>query len=225
MPSIHLSRRSLLGAAGLVLCPASALLAAPAAAAADLHPSGPLHFEVWRNNSRIGVHNVTFHGDDYQLTAQIEAEMLIKLGPVPLFNYKHRGTEIWRAGQFASLETRSVTNGKVEALTAEHRDGGIVISTVPGRSIRVPGQACPLTHWNAAVFEAPLFNPETGELLHESVARGSEIITLHDGLKVDATCYRLRGKVDIADWYDSTGVWVSLRGKATDGSSIEYRRV
>ena len=36
------------------------------------------------------------------------------------------------------------------------------------------------------------------------------------GQKVDATCYRLHGKVEIADWYDATGNWISLRGKATD---------
>jgi hypothetical protein len=48
---------------------------------------------------------------------------------------------------------------------------------------------------------------------------------LPDGRTVNATCYKLRGDAEIADLYDPAGAWIALRGKVSDGSSIEYRRV
>lgn len=216
MQANTLNRRAILGGAGLALAPAYALAEPP--------PHADVHFEVLRNGRQIGAHSVSFRGDDQELVADIAAEMLIKLGPIPLFNYRHRATEIWRAGRFISLEARSVTNGKVEHLSAERTAGGLAISTGPGRTIRAAAEACPLTHWNAVSLEAPLFSPQTGVPFHVSVARGTEAIGLPDGRTVIATRYQLHGDVDIADFYDPAGTWIALRGKATDGSSIAYRR-
>jgi hypothetical protein len=41
---------------------------------------------------------------------------------------------------------------------------------------------------------------------------------------VPATRYTLSGEADIVDWYDMGGTWVALRGKAPDGSWLDYRR-
>jgi len=216
MQADTLNRRAMFGGLGLALAPLPAL--------AQSRPRSDLHFEVWRSGHQIGSHRVSFRGDDHELVAEIEAEMRIKLGPVPLFDYRHHGTETWRGGRFASLETRSVTNGRVEQVSAERTDAGVAITTGPGKTLRASTQTCPLTHWNAGVFEGAMFNPQTGAILRETIARSVDTVSL-DGRSVGATCYRIRGDAEIADWYDPAGTWIALRGKASDGSSIEYKRV
>ena len=48
---------------------------------------------------------------------------------------------------------------------------------------------------------------------------------LSDGRSVPAMRYSLTGDADIVDWYEQSGdAWVALRGKAPDGSFIDYRR-
>jgi len=212
-----LNRRGMLTGLGLMV---------PASALAQSAPRSALHFEVWRNGQKIGWHKVSFHDDDGQLTASITAEFVVKLGPVPLLRYRHDATETWRGGRFAALETRSVTNGKVEQVSATRSRDGVAISTAAGRNVRAAANACPLTHWNPASLSGPLFNPQTGLLLaRESVSRANDTLQMADGKTVNATRYQLRGDADIADWYDPEEAWIALRGKAVDGSSVEYRRV
>lgn len=211
-----LDRRGVLAGLGL-------LAAGPALA--QTAPRGALHFEVWRSGRRIGAHSVSFHGDDGQVTATIEADMLVKLGPIPLFRYRHDATESWRGGRFMALQTRSVTNGKVEQVSATRVGDAVTIAVGGARPVLAPANACPLTHWNPNALTGPLFNPQTGALLRESVSRAADTLQMADGRTVSATRYQLHGEAEIADWYAPSDGWIALRGKAMDGSSIEYRRV
>jgi hypothetical protein len=122
-----LNRRGVLAGLGLIV---------PAAGLAQTPTRSAVHFEVWRNNQKIGEHSVSFRGDDAVLTAAIVAEMLVKLGPIPLFRYRHEATEVWRGGRFATLDSYSISNGKVERVSAVRTDEAVTITTGPGRSVR-----------------------------------------------------------------------------------------
>ena len=76
----------------------------------------------------------------------------------------------------------------------------------------------------------------TGEIA--DTARGKEVLvclsagsraeveeTKAKATRVAAGHWQLRGDTEIDDWYDESGAWQSLKGKLTDGSMIEYRRV
>lgn len=208
---------------------AALLLAAagpvPAWAASTSPVGGPLAFEVWRNGSRIGHHRLSFRGPLDEVQVEVEAHFQVKLGPLSVFDYRHHGTERWRGGRFASLETHSTTNGKVEQVIAQRTDEAVTIDT-GARKLRVSPDHAPLTHWNARVLAGPLFNPQTGETLRETLRRGEDpALPQADGRTIRAARYALTGTVEITDWYDSNGVWTALRGKAKDGSVVEYRRV
>jgi hypothetical protein len=89
----------------------------------------------------------------------------------------------------------------------------------------MPASAMPLTHWNPRALQEPMFNPQTGVAVHESVSRqAGQMARMGDGRMVPATRYTLTGDAQIVDWYDANGTWVALRGKAPDGSFLDYRR-
>lgn len=216
----QLSRRSLV--ALVVMAPAARSLGQPPAEG----PRRGLRFAVWRNGTQIGRHSVAFEGDGAGFRVVIQAEMRVKFGPIPVFNYHHEAQESWRDGRFAGLQSRTTTNGRQETVSAIRGADGVSISRgAAGAPVEAATDAHPLTHWNAAVLEGPLFNPQTGALVHERVARSAaEPLRLADGRSVSATRYALTGPVEITDWYDEAGTWVALKGKAPDGSTIEYRR-
>jgi hypothetical protein len=195
--------RRLLLASGLAALPGFALAAAPA--------SRRLAFHVLRNGTRIGEHVMSFAGDPTSPTVTTEVRMAVKLGPVPVFRYRHHAVERWTGSKFASLETTTDSNGKAERVSARRAEAGVVIETAKGR-ITGPAGVRPFTHWNPEVFGAPLFNPQDGKLLKVTTRR------------VSATQWSVRGEAEIDDWYDEAGVWTALKGKLKDGSLLEYRR-
>jgi hypothetical protein len=206
---------------------AAALAGAPRALADTPPPAAvrrELSFAIWRQGSQIGRHHVSFEGEGPDFTAAVEAELIVKIGPIPVFHYHHQSRETWRAGRFDSLESHTTSNGKRETVIARANEQGVAITPASGAPVQAAPNSHPLTHWNAAVLQGPLFNPQTGAVLHERVARSAEPLRLPDGRSVPTTRYALKGEAEITDWYDPSGVWLALRGKAQDGSYIDYRR-
>ena len=211
-------RRRTLLAAGLCLGAPSRLLAQAVPA------RRPVGFEVWRAGQKIGVHTVGFQGGDQDFTVAIEAEMVVRLGPLPI-HYKHQATETWRGGEFASLESQTQSSIWRDHVSAVRSADGVAITTKHGVA-QAPVGAHPLTHWNSAALQGPVFNPQTGVLTHERVSRSpDETVRLADGRSLAATRYAMTGDVELSDWYDGKDVWAALRGKLPDGSYIDYRRL
>lgn len=172
----------------------------------------PLAFAVFRDKVKIGEHHIAFSGDDGALTATTEAIMIVKLGPVPVFKYKHNAVEKRAEGAFVSLETRTSSNGKAEKVVAE-KDGGIIRISCPSGQVTAPAIANPMTHWNPRIFAGPLFNPQNGKMLKVTTA------------KVGAGHFAIRGETELDDFYDDSGTWSALKGKLDDGSTVEYKRL
>jgi hypothetical protein len=216
--AVELTRRSLLAAT-------IATAGVTGAGAQALRPAGRLVFTVWRNKANIGRHSLSFSGGDKDFIVAIDAVMAVGLGPIALFKYHHQATETWRGGQFAELQSHTTSNGKLDSVSAIRGPNGVIIKTQAGVHT-MPPAAMPLTHWSPRALEGPLFNPQTGAPLHESVSRQpGQTAWMANGRPVPATRYTLAGDADIADWYDAGGVWVALRGKAPDGSFLDYKRV
>jgi hypothetical protein len=214
----HFTRRTLVAAA-------FAAAAAPAAWAQALRPDGRLVFSVARNGRTIGRHSLVFSGGAEDFSVAIDAAFRVGLGPLSLFDYRLLATETWRGGRFAALQSHTITNGKRDQVSAVRRPGGVAIQTLSA-SHTLPPEAMPLTHWSQRAFDGPIFNPQTGALMRETVARApGQTLRVADGRSLSATRYALTGEAEITDWYDEAGVWVSLRAKAQDGSVVDYHRL
>lgn len=211
-----LSRRGVLAAGALPFLPLSALAATPRG----------LAFAVFRNGTRVGEHVMSFRGEAASaLAVTTEVEMTVRVGPVPLYRYRHHAVERWAGDQFASLETTTTANGKAQRVVARRTPGGVKLET--GKGVKtIAASAAPFTHWNAAVLTGPLFNPQEGTPMRLTATRkGAESVRLASGTAVPATRWAIRGEAEIDDWYDASGVWAALRGKLKDGSVMEYRRL
>ena len=203
-----MSSQLIVGRRGLILGAAGMLLAPRLAVAAP----GQLKFAVFRNGTKVGEHYVTIAGDDSATTATTNVSMTVKIGPVPVYKYRHQATEKWRGTQFVSIETTTTANGKTQHVLAESGAGGVLIDGPAGK-IRAAANAAPLSHWNTMAFSRPLFNQQEGKVLKVSAT------------KVAANHWSVRGEAEIDDWYDANGQWQALKGKLEDGSTMEYRRI
>lgn len=199
--SLVVGRRQLLvGGVGLVV-PGLAL-AAP----------DKLAFQVFRNGTKVGLHQMAFTGDGENLAVSTDVDMVVKIGPVPVYRYRHTALEKWVGGKWSSVDTTTNGNGKVYRASGRAM-GSYVQITGPKGTVRGPANAVPLTHWNPASFGKPLFNQQEGKMLQVTCSRAG------------AGHWQIRGEAEIDDFYDASGIWTALRGKLEDGSRMEYRRI
>jgi Family of unknown function (DUF6134) len=184
-----------------------------------------LRFDVLRNGSRIGQHNVRFRQDGTALEAAIDVNIAVRLGPIVLYRYTHLVRETWRDGGFQSLESETNDDGVRQWVRATRTPESVIVEASETPRAIEPPNAIPLTHWNNLCMERPLFNPQDGALIASRIlTRGEDMVPLADGRAVRATRYSLIGKVALDDWYDVTRLWTALRAQGRDGSTIEYRR-
>lgn len=200
--SLLVGRRELLTAGMGLLVPTTALAA----------PPPRLAFAVYRNGTKVGEHAMSFSGDDDNRTVSTNVDMVVKVGPVPVYKYKHSAIEKWVGGKWASIEATTNGNGKITKASARAMAGYVAI-TGPAGVVRGPAEAAPLSHWNQASFSRPLFNQQEGKMLKVTCTR------------VKPGHWQIRGEAEIDDFYDANGNWLALRGKLEDGSKLEYKRI
>jgi hypothetical protein len=228
--AMSMGRRALL-IHGLGAGVALGMLSAPArskAANSGVPADGRLAFQVWRNGSHIGQHDLAFQQDGDDLTVQINVHIVVKFGPVPVARYTHSCKEHWTAGQFQGLESNSdSTPGARQHVLARRTADGLYIEPASGAPYTIAGDTLPMSHWNRQVMKSPLFNPQDGKILKETsrIMKGEEVIRLADGTAIRATGYAVIGDATVDDWYDSANVWAALHGRVVDGSYIDYRRL
>jgi hypothetical protein len=96
--------------------------------------------------------------------------MTVKVGPVPVYRYKHSAVERWANGRFQSVEATTNGNGKITKAAGRAAAGAVQISG-PYGNVRGPADAVPLSHWNQASFGKPMFNQQEGKLLKITTTR------------------------------------------------------
>ncbi len=184
-----------------------------------------LRFDVLRDGSCIGQHEIWFRQEGATLSANIALSLVVRLGPIPLYRYAHKARETWQDGAFLSFESETNDNGTRHQFQAVRTTESVVAKSAAGVRQVFASEAIPFTHWNELCMRRPLFNPQDGVPITAGVeSRGEEMIRLANGRKVAATRYAVLLKPVLEDWYDGDGRWTALRTKAFDGSLIEYRR-
>ena len=213
-------RRRFLGGAG------ASLLATGAANASILAPPGNrLAFSVLREGKEIGTHTLIFARNGDVWTIQVAIDLLIKLGPVPLFRYEHRATEIWNGASFASVEAQTNDDGARTTLRAQRGPDAVIVGSSQQGKYDAPANALPSTHWNRRMLDGPFINTQTGQLMKSAVSpRGAGVVETASGRSVSVRRYEIAGPPVLETWYDERLTWTGLQFKARDGSQVIYKR-
>lgn len=213
-------RRVVLG--GLAALPVGATRFASAAAALPIPQGNQLAFHIIRKGSSIGEHTVTFTRSGNKLTVAVAADIVVGIGPIAFFRYKHRATVHWDGTQVVSVDAETNDDGTPRKMTARRDESGLVVEGSKAQRYIAPARSLPGTHWDVAMLDAPFINTEDGRLMHPTVSMvGTEQLDVTGG-NVLARHYTMRGDADLDTFYDLKPSWVGLRFNAKDGSEIRY---
>lgn len=209
----------------LLLAGAAGLLVQRQAHALPVPTGNRLEFRILRKGSQIGTHVLSFTRGGQDLTVEVAADIVIGLGPIAFFRYRHRATERWRNDLVVSVDAETDDDGTKERMTARREGMSLVVEGTKAPRYLAPPTASPATHWNRRMLDGPLINTQNGVLMRPTVKLlGPGQVPTADGGNLRADHVTLRGDADLDTWYDSTPSWVGLRFTAKDGSVVEYRR-
>lgn len=170
--------------------------------------TGVLAYEITRKGKRLGFQTLDFttlENGDLQVDVHIEIDFKII---IPLFRYTHDNREIWRDGRMMSLSSRTDNNGDDEFADLRVEGDSLI-----GDGTKYEGNL------EAGLMSTSYFNPnfirQTALVSSQDARRldiqveeiGRETVALETGT-VEATRFRLTGKLRIDIWYTDDGRWV-----------------
>lgn len=205
--------------------PLVALAAKPAVAMALPVPqTGRIAFRMLRKGDVIGSHALDFSQAGDRLSVAIAIDILVKLGPVPVYRYRHRATEIWQGGVFTSIESSTDRDGTPHRMRAELTPQGLVVEGSKAPRYVAPPNIYATTYWNKVMLQRAVINSEDGRLFDvRPTALAEEIVPAASGT-LRAKHYKLDGDLPLDLWYDAAGQWAHLVF-TKDGSTIIYEKL
>jgi hypothetical protein len=210
-----IGRRLLLGGLAAASCRS-------AGATSQVPAPDTLAFHILRKAETIGEHTLTFTRTANDLTVEVAVDIVVGIGPIAFFRYRHRATERRSAGRVTAVDSETNDDGTPHRMTARREDAGLVVEGSRASRYTAPPRSLPGTHWDRAMLDAPFINTEDGRLMHPTVTPdGMHTIDVTGGA-VEAQCYKLRGDCDLDTYYDAA--WAGLQFIARDGSQIRYVR-
>lgn len=212
--------------------PARAFLAAVAVAAgvmpfsaqaATVPPDGVLSFQVIREGSPIGTHELRFSVRDGGTAVDIETDVAVKLAFITVYRFEHEGHELWRDGHLVSLNSTTNDDGTDHRLEVKAQGGELAVDGDANQA-RLPQETIPASLWNMDLVEqSQLLNTLDGSLMSVSIREvGPETVSA-GGEEIAATHYVIEGDLEREVWYSDEGLLVRVRFKGSDGSEIVYR--
>jgi hypothetical protein len=204
---------------------ASLWLSDARAATVPIVDGAQLAFSVFREGREIGAHTLTFARNGDVSNIQVAIDLVVKLGPVPVYRYEHRATEIWNGANFASLDATTTDNGKRMTVKAQRLTKTVSVESSIQGNYEAPVNALPSTHWNRRMLDGPFFNTQWGDLMSNAVTpRGGATVETASGRKINVRRFEIVGQLTLESWYDDQQTWAGLQFKGQDGSQIVYKR-
>ena len=187
-----------------------------------------IKFNVYRNESKIGFHNVELNAKDSSITAIIKIKFQVTFLGFVVYDYVHNNQEEWINGKLVSLKTTTNKNGDNLFCSLEKKSGLISIIGTNGK-YKITEELMPTSYWDFRlvnnVTTRKVINTQDCSYIDFNITNlGKESIYNN---KIDSYHYKLVGfestgeKIDIDIWYDDKKNWVKMIF-LKDGSKIEY---
>lgn len=182
-----------------------------------------IHFDVYREGSKVGFHRVQFERDGDVVSVGSTFELKINILFFTAFEFLYQSEAIWRDGHMESLSVAVDDDGDEKAVSVA-RDGDRMAVENATERFAVSGALYPTNHWNPGVLgQTRVLNTLTGRINNvDIVPQGRELVETERG-KQPAMKFAYTGDLQTEVWYDDAGRWVKMRFKGKDGSTIEYK--
>lgn len=180
------------------------------------------NFRVLLDGKEVGWHRYLVRADGESTRVESRAQFDVQFLFLNAYRYRHEARERWRGACIDELQSRTETNGTVEAVAAVAHDEALLV-TRPSGDVRLPGCVMSFAYWDPSILRAArLLNSQTGELLAVRVdERGTERVNVA-GRSVAATRHRLTApELQIDLWY-ADGRWVALEAPTPGGRVLRY---
>jgi len=183
------------------------------------------NFRVLLDGREVGRHQFTLEGAGPERRLRSEAQFEARVLFISFYSYLHEAVEGWQGDCLQSLESRTETNGKRQAVSAATRDGRLTVMRPKGRDEH-DGCVMSFAYWNPEILKArQLLNSQTGELVPVTITeQGQETITVR-GRPLAATRHRISAdQVQIDLWY-ADQQWIALEALAPGGRRLRYELI
>lgn len=179
-------------------------------------------YEIRRNGTPVGAHEVRFQRQGRALEVTAESEIRIPFLMFTAYRFSYRSEALWRDGVLHRLEAWTDDDGDKMHVKARLEGDTFVSESAHGEE-RAPAPVFPTDHWHAGVLKTDLvLNTITGWFNRVEITKtGVEYVETGEGLR-PAMRYEYGGALAVTSWYDVQGRWVGLRFSARDGSVIDY---
>ena len=186
-----------------------------------------LHFNVYRNDSKIGYHNLDFSSVNDYIESKIEIKFEVTFLGFVVYDYFHKNHEKWEGDTLVSMNASTDKNGELLNCSFSKEVNSSKIQGTNGNLI-LENKITPTTYWyfdqlivgkNRKVLNTQdcSFIDFKIEFIGDEMIYNNSIMTSH---------YKLTGKeisgddVDIDIWYKDKkwGKMIFVK----DGSEIEY---
>lgn len=187
-------------------------------------------FNVFLDDSKIGVHSFRIIASGDEVEVQIDADMSVKVLFFTAYEYQHSTRERWGANCLTNIASRTRVNGKRFLVDGKLKDDGLLIHRETARTTEresLPDCVMTFAYWNPDFLQQNrLLNSQTGELVEVVVeSLPAEVIDVR-GSSVTADHYRVSAEtLQIHLWYTAEGKWVALESELRGGRRLRYELI
>ena len=180
-------------------------------------------FDVYRNDKRVGTHEVLFKRDGETLVVDSDFNLSLRILGLFTYDYRYQSSESWANGTLIALDATIDDNGDETSVRVTKTNGMLKIAG-PGAEEIAPLGIYPTTHWNAGVIgTTQVINTITGSVNNVILKdKGRMDVPTGDTVR-SATHFAYQGDLSTEVWYDDDGRWVKMQFPGSDGTMIEYR--
>ena len=180
-----------------------------------------LRYNIKRNGSDIGTHEVSFERKGDLLEVEIDTDIEVKVAFITFYRFDHKAQEQWKNGQLVSYHSKTNDNGTDKFLNLNSVQGNYIVAGSAGH-FETTSLALPASLWHQMTPKQDLLmNTLDGHNMKVEIEDVGMDMVKVSGEYIDAQHYIMRGELQRELWYQN-GNLVHVEFLGEDGSTIEY---